>query len=122
MEEVQEEDNGQYFLPPGLLEDDLLPTEPMDIPNVGDSTYFVFPPPRKFNHPPDGIISSRILPDESNLIRCSTDLKCDFEIPTKPDYNAFTRMMSSEYQKDYSNAEEKPLVLHHGEIYLNFKQ
>jgi|LakMenEpi03Aug12_release.lakeMendotaPanAssembly.Ray.scaffolds.fasta_scaffold1416391_1 hypothetical protein len=110
-----------YYLPSDLLEDS--GTEPMDeVPRISNQFYFSWPPVRKFEHPRDGIISSRILPDESNLIRFSSNLECDFTIPSHPDESGLERMNSESFQSDYSALKDKPVVLHHGEIFLHVKQ
>ena len=116
MDEKEEDPNAYYYVPSGIVDDE---SEPMDIPNVGDFKYFTFPSVRKsYTHPADGIISSRILPDESNLVRYSTDMKAEFEVPEEVHYTGFQRMCSDQYQQDYANAPEKPVVLYHGEILL----
>jgi hypothetical protein len=68
------------------------PEESMDIDNMTFSKnvedYFSLkiqsyhpPPPRHHQHPKDGIISSRILPDESNLVRFGDSESISVEIP-----------------------------------------
>lgn len=112
------------YVPDGKQCDDN--SEPMDIPvpDVGNSKYFTFAPVRKHQHPTNpltnGLISSRILPDGSNTIRFTTALAQDIEIPDKPDFSAYVRMNSEDYQKDYSLVGEKPTILSHGEISLNW--
>lgn len=116
----KEKENSYFFLPSNLLnenDDDMMHD---DIPSVQSGKYFSFPPTRSFKHPPDGIISSRILPDESNLIRFTSNLSADFEIPSTPDFSGVCRMMTKAYQEEYSAEQEKPVVLHHGEILLHF--
>lgn len=111
-----------YHLPSELLD----PTEPMDIPTVGDSQYFTFAPIRRHQHPTNpntnGLISSRILPDGSNTFRLTTALSSDFTIPDTPDNSAKMRMMSDSFRDEYSSLSEKPVVLTHGEVNLTWKE
>lgn len=111
-----------YHIPSELLN----PTEPMDIPSVGNSEYFSFAPVRRHQHPtnPDtnGLISSRILPDGSNTFRLTTALSSDFVIPETPDDSAKMRMMTESFNDEYSGLPEKPTVLTHGEVNLSWKE
>lgn len=96
-----------------------------DIPNIANSKYFTFAPVRKHNHPTNpntnGLISSRILPDGSNTIRFTTALTADIEVPETPSDTAQWRMNTESFHEDYSaRGEDKPTILQHGVINLNW--
>jgi hypothetical protein len=97
-----------------------------DLPSVANSKYFTFTQPKKFAHPTNpttnGFISSRILPDESNLLRLSTALSADFEIQKAPDISGYYRMNSPSFKEEYANMITPPTILSHGEINLNWKK
>lgn len=123
MEEKGEDENATFFLPSDLMEDG---SEPMDIPSVGNSKYFAFPPVRKHHHPTNpltnGLISSRILPDGSNTFRVTTALSADFELRDYPDQTAQERMNSEAFHEEYKGRDQKPEVIHHGEVFLSWKE
>lgn len=101
-------------------------SEPMDIPNVGNTEYFTFAPVRRHVHPtnPDtnGFISSRILPDGSNTIRFTTSLGLDFVVPEDQTVSGKMRMQSEEFQQEYDGLEEKPVVVASGNVGLTWKE
>jgi len=125
-EEIHEDEwsdlESYYYLPTECLE----PTEPMDIPSVGNTEYFTFAPIRRHQHPtnPDtnGFISSRILPDGSNTFRLTTALGADFQVPDTPDISGKMRMNTDEFAEEYSGLHKKPFVIHSGHIGTTWKE